>query len=234
MYLPGGGGRETSWQSGTSTQPDAMNRFLRRITRDSFNFRFITMHTDWTYGNDTQSTRMSDALTQAGSYGLSTTRVHLVGASMGTVCALNWAKANPTKVASISLVLPLVDLDDAQPKIAALGLSTPNDAYGGAVPNDHNPIENTASFTGFPIAMWGTTNDSVCSYTQAQSFAASVGSNCTMTSLGLGTTTGFVIAGHDASNLPAQDVIDFIINNDTPASSHRAIPKSVHNAGRGQ
>lgn len=44
--------------------------------------------------------------------GASSTRVHLVGVSMGGAVGLRWAIQNPTKVASYTGIIPLVDIDN--------------------------------------------------------------------------------------------------------------------------
>lgn len=237
MYMPGGNGSETTWQAGDATTPDNANLVLHRLVQDSYSFRIITMHTDWDWGNSTVTTRMNDAFAQAANYNFSLSRIHIVAASMGTVCALNYAKAHPSLIASLSLMLPVVDLDDieANNRVGQYGFPQPSTAYGGTIPDASNPIENAASFTSFPIGMWGTTDDTICIYSRATAFASAVnsaGGNCVMNSLGA--AGNLVLPGHSLEDLNIQDVVDFVVDQDTPTVSDGAPVVRKTTAGRGQ
>lgn len=67
-----------------------------------------------TFGNATGVSRVAAALTaMASETGCSSTKAHLVGASMGAAVALEYAIANPTKVASMTLLIPLTSMINA-------------------------------------------------------------------------------------------------------------------------
>jgi pimeloyl-ACP methyl ester carboxylesterase len=61
------------------------------------------------FGNDAAMLDMSAALTLLGTAGCSTTKVHLLGVSMGGSVQIRWAGQNPSKVASICGVIPVTN-----------------------------------------------------------------------------------------------------------------------------
>lgn len=64
-----------------------------------------------TWGNPAGTTNVGSALTALGAAsGCSTDKVHLIGASAGASTMLNYAIANPAKVASITGLIPLTSL----------------------------------------------------------------------------------------------------------------------------
>lgn len=85
------------------------------------------------WGANPVSARIDGAITRIGSeLGCRTDKVLLIGDSMGTISSLNWARANPSKVAAIAILLPVPDLQwihDNAPSPLPINLQ---DAYGGA------------------------------------------------------------------------------------------------------
>jgi predicted alpha/beta hydrolase family esterase len=148
------------------------------------------------WGNDTVQSRISSLWTFAqSSFGAKTDKVVLYGASMGGPCMLNWAIANPTKVAAIALVIPAVDLGDIYDNntTASLGFTASTDidaAYGGAgsfsgtVRTTHNPTLNASALAGIPILQFYSGNDPVCRPATQTAFQAAVGSSCTIVNMG--------------------------------------------------
>ncbi len=65
----------------------------------------------WTWGNSESANAISAALTWVGTYTASG-KMMLFAASMGAADALNYYKANPTKVSAIALAVPLLSLGD--------------------------------------------------------------------------------------------------------------------------
>lgn len=103
-------------------------------------------------------------------------KVHLVGISMGGLIALNWAKANPTLVQSITLVIPVLDVQAVYDENRGTFTSLIAPAYGGGRPTDaDNPIKNAGSFTGFPINLYYSTTDPITTLSESESFAAATG-----------------------------------------------------------
>jgi predicted alpha/beta hydrolase family esterase len=166
-----------------------------------------------TWGNDTSRTAMTAAATWMMSQpGAMTDKVSLYGGSMGCLTVLNWAISNPTKVASIVLVLPAVSLADLHDNRQ---ISTPGDiaafidtAYGNhagyvaALPtHDPNTTANRAALAALPIQVWYSTNDPIADPTIAQSFAAATGAE--LRSLGA--------VGHSASTLDYDRMRNFVL-----------------------
>lgn len=189
IYAAGGGGTETSWQGGTATNPNEAGQAIESACdRPNWQpgYRVVTFAPEWTWGNDTAITRISDLWTYAqANHGFSASKVHLFGVSMGGPCVLNWAKANPTKVASIALCLPAVDIQDIEDngRATTISVPAPSTAFGNARPdNAHTPARNAASFSGMPMKIWYSTNDTVCVPSTVTTFAAGCGA--TLQSLG--------------------------------------------------
>jgi pimeloyl-ACP methyl ester carboxylesterase len=98
-WLDGGGGT-TAWASaeiGPRLAAAGIPSVAAEMSGDSF-------------ANDASMTDMSAARTLLGTMGCSIDKVHLLGVSMGGAVSLRWAGANPTLVASIAGVMPLVDV----------------------------------------------------------------------------------------------------------------------------
>jgi pimeloyl-ACP methyl ester carboxylesterase len=124
-----------------------------------------------TWGNDASIAALDALVTYMGStYGTKTARVALAGISMGGCLALNWALRNPTKVASLGLVAPVVSLlgiHDRNPNGAAAAIETAytNQAgYLAALPT-HDPSHATSILTlrqlGAVTRCWYSTDDTV-------------------------------------------------------------------------
>jgi hypothetical protein len=146
-------------------------------------FPLATLSTGVTWGNSTIRTQMSTLRTNIQSSGLfASGKVHLVGVSMGGLCALNWAKANPTLVQSITLLIPVVDVQavyDADRGGFAASIAA---AHGGRPPDSENPADNTGSFTGIPTRLYYSTTDTIT--LAAEQEASAAGSGATLVSMG--------------------------------------------------
>ena len=223
IYLPGGGGLETSWQVGTSTNPNQAGDALRAAVDRAYHVRrFVTFPTDYTWGDDEFLTRMDTMLAYAESHYNFSPPYHILGVSMGTLCTLNWAVRNPTKVASLGLMLGMVNprgfADDGrltggtgnpsyEPPVV-----DPSVAYGGAVPTAYNPLSRASEYAGIPIKMWQSNNDSVCYLSEATTFAAS--NDAEIVNIG-NQPPAFSIIGHGLrSGFRSGDVADFFAAHD--------------------
>ncbi len=221
VYLPGGGGLETSWQGGTDTNPLEVNEVVRDcVDRGIRRHRLVTIPTDWTWGDAEMNTRIDDMLTYAeANYGFSPP-YHLIGVSMGTLCALNWAVRNLDLVASLSLMLGVVNPQGMTDGRLTGGTGHPNleppvvdptVAYAGAVPDAYNPLDRAAEYAGVPIKMWQSNNDSVAYLSEATAFAAINGA----TIVNIGNQSGGAIFGHGLdSGFTFSQVGDWLIAND--------------------
>lgn len=159
-----------------------------------------------TWGNDTEQARTQQAwdylVTAAG---CASDKVLLYGMSMGAPGALNWARANPTKVAAVALVLPITDLigfHDANLGGYATEIET---AYGGlaawnAAKAAHDPLTHAAEYAGIPIKLWYSTDDSLALPANVTAFAAASGAS----------TQSMGAQGHTAQGLDAAQVLEFL------------------------
>lgn len=110
------------------------------------------------WGGPTSVTRMGQALDYLNAKGAAGPAV-LFGGSMGALTALNFAKANPTRVKAVALTAPALNLTPfaAVPEV--------NTAYGGTyVPATHDPNYNPVTYgaglpSKLPIKMWTASDD---------------------------------------------------------------------------
>jgi alpha-beta hydrolase superfamily lysophospholipase len=131
------------------------------------------------WGNDTAQTRVGDAIAYmtGGEFNAKTDKVLLLGVSMGGMLALNWARANPSKVAAIILFYPAVNLQWIHDNG---GAATTEAAYGGSLASfnaavaAHDPLQHTAEYAGVPIQMWYSDADTVVGTANQQAFLAAV------------------------------------------------------------
>lgn len=153
------------------------------------------------WGRDDGITKVSALWAYFQSRGLASDKVDLIAISMGTLLALNWAKANPTAVRRILCVNPAVDLADFHDNNRGGYAAEIETAYGGAAAyatakTAHNPAENTASFAGLPIDLYYSTDDTIVVPSTVTAFAAASGA--TAHSLGA--------VAHTAGSLSAAEV----------------------------
>lgn len=196
----GSGGTAQTW-AWTDVNSYPINQWLARVGFPVLSCDFGGTNT---WGNDTSRTRVGDAFTFAQSkLGVKTDKVLLFGASMGTLTALNYARANPTKVAAIALALPITDLVDAHDNRGFTAVT--ETAYGGtaaynAAKAAHNPATNTADLAGIPIKLWYTTDDPYAWPATVAAFDSALGS-ADAVSIGTG--------GHSTAGLDPSAVADF-------------------------
>lgn len=147
------------------------------------------------WGNDASQTALLDAITYAASaLNPITSKVILCGVSMGGMLALNWARANPTKVSGIALFYPATSLQAIHDGTggAANGATSTEAAYGGSLATfnaavaTHDPAQNTAAIAalGVPMKMWYSTADTTVGTANQTAFATAVGGALQTKSLG--------------------------------------------------
>lgn len=147
-----------------------------------------------TWGSDTALSAADTAygwLTNQAEIGAKPGEVIVWGGSMGSLGALNWARAQPAgRVKALVAVLPIIDLDavyQANPNGYRASIGT---AYGVTHPTalpglaTHSPILYGTDLD-FPIMLVTSDTDNI-GYTTAQAevWAAAVGSNVSVHSLG--------------------------------------------------
>lgn len=134
-----------------------------------------------TWGNPTALTRIDQAWTwMKANLGVATDQMLLYGGSMGASAALNYTRANPANVAAVAGVKPVLDIDDIHDNDRSGLAASIETAYGNlagwdAAKATHNPATYAAALQGVPMRFWPSTNDPICLYSIAQSFAAASG-----------------------------------------------------------
>jgi hypothetical protein len=160
-----------------------------------------------TWGNDTSQTAVGTGKTNVQAAWGKAGKVGLLATSMGALAALNWARANPTLVACVGLVVPVVDLayehnNDVSGYGSEIEAAYTNLAGYTAAVATHDPMQNTAAHaSGPPIKMWRSTDDAVAVTARQDAFAAAVGANCAVSSLGA--------VGHLPQTTPPAEVVSF-------------------------
>lgn len=168
--------------------PDTMGSYMWDLI-DPFQIPLASTAQSTTWGNDAKVGHMGTLLTNAQSSLFASGKVHLLGGSAGATSCLRFAKANPTLVQSLALFIPAVDIQfiyDTNP--GGFGFDSQiSTAYGGRPSDAQNPATSTPSFTSFPIKIWYSDNDPICTPSSISTFAAAVGATTvSMGSLGHG------------------------------------------------
>jgi pimeloyl-ACP methyl ester carboxylesterase len=159
--------------------------------------------TDSTWGNSTIRTNVTTLVSTCLLDGyFSGSKVHLHGSSMGGLTALNWAYYNPTLVASISLVVPVVNVQSVYDRDPAFGMAASiGVAHGGRPPDSENPA--TAShmelLSQFPIRIYYSATDPITPVLEMFAFGSTVGAE--MVSMGsIGHAFGSPYSGTDIAD----------------------------------
>jgi pimeloyl-ACP methyl ester carboxylesterase len=158
------------------------------------------------WGNATALACIDDAIAYAQStLGAATGKAHVMGFSMGGLAALAYATANPSKVRSVLLVCPGVDMD----YYYSHGFADTATAYGSfsameaALPL-HSPqqIAANGNLPNVPIKMFYTTDDTTAVTALQLTFASTAGAAVQVESMGTG--------GHSPLPLSPSDAVAFL------------------------
>lgn len=136
-------------------------------------------------------------------------RVHLIGASAGGLTILNWARANPTKVRSLTLLIPVLDVQDVWDSDRAGFKAEITTTYGGRPGDAYNPSLHFSDYSKFPIHLFYSTTDTVTPLSITEAFIEGVGDNVVAENMGA--------QGHNWLLSPvwnAPDVLAFIDSHD--------------------
>lgn len=127
------------------------------------------------FGNDTHVARIVEAVAYLEATWGTTSRVTLVGGSMGCLGALGYARLYPERVRAVVGIIPGLDLADLMLRGAAADI---NAAYGGAY-NDatdgptHSPVQYAADLgPDIPIHLWTASDDTIAVPATATAFVA--------------------------------------------------------------
>lgn len=187
--------------------------------------------TQGTFGNDTAQTRVGQLKTfiqgTTAPMKAASGKVHLIGGSGGATDAINYARANPTLVASMYLIAPLVDVEDFYSnwlnggangatgssgvtqaeinKAYNAGVDDGGTAYLAAMPS-HNPIRsgNQAALSGIPMKLAYSTDDPFIQVSKVTDYATAVNS-----AGGSATLVNQGAVGHSGTGVDPQDVVNF-------------------------
>lgn len=138
-----------------------------------------------TWGNDASVAAIDQLWTLMQTrWGVPSDKVLLLTGSMGTLTAFNYLRANPTKVAAIASILPVVDLafiHDSNPEANADPAEV-EAAYGGltayqAAVATHSPAVHKAK--SCPIRLWYSSTDPIALPATVEQFAKDVGAERT-------------------------------------------------------
>lgn len=115
------------------------------------------------WGNATAMLRAPDGRTHLqGTRGAKSGTVLAVGSSMGALTALNFAKANPTLVACVVGIIPVIDLNDMVTNNRAGTAAAINTAYSTYSEATHGPTYNPANYAATfatPTRLWYASDD---------------------------------------------------------------------------
>lgn len=162
-----------------------------------------------TWGSDASLARTTDAFNYIiARMGAKSDKALLWGGSMGTLTALLWAKANPTKVAALAVSLPVLNLQDVHDNRtfgATVYGPIIETAYGGAAGYaaalaTKNPAATPASWAGVPMKLWYSEDDPVAIPSEVAAFAAASGAQ----------TVSQGAAGHTFNGVDFKKVRDFL------------------------
>jgi alpha-beta hydrolase superfamily lysophospholipase len=175
LYVPGLTGDALSWEA------DSIIEATWKACAE-YRYRLFTINEEIQWGNSAMMTKLDNAYAWCRANLGFRTRVHLFGTSGGGPAILNWARANPTLVASIVGIVPAIDIQDIDDNnlTAVLGLPAatygPHVAYGGARPPDaNNPADNTSGFSGIPMLIHYGISDPICRPGPATTFINATG-----------------------------------------------------------
>lgn len=154
-----------------------------------------------TWGNGTAVAAAETArAAQVASQGVTGDKVVCVGISMGSITALRYAMAYPTRVAALALIVPIPDVQGMYDANTGSFQSEIGTAYGARPSNAQNPASNTSAFASIPTRIWYSTSDATALPAPIVSFAAATGA--TLTSLGA--------VGHAFDSISTADVASFL------------------------
>ncbi len=113
-------------------------------------------------------------------------KVVLMGGSMGALCCLNWAAANPDKVACVVGIIPVINLNDivvnnrgGYGAEASAAYGTWSESTYGATYNPKT-MAGLGKYNGLPILLFYGTTDTLCIPAETQAFGSLVGLNATL------------------------------------------------------
>lgn len=203
-YVPASPKYGIMYTHGAGGTADALIEYAKAThrTRMAADAGFTAVSSDWggpqTWGNQVAM----NALTAGYNFlqtqpGVKPGKVIIAGGSMGGLNALNWASRNPTKVACVSIYIPVIDMAGIHDNNLSGYASYVDAAHGGnwdtaTMAYTWNPLHQAeiGKYAGLPIRLHYGTTDPLCLPERALEFAQLVGSNVQLRPL---------YGGHDES-----------------------------------
>lgn len=163
------------------------------------------LNTSDVWGNATGMTRMDSewAWIKNASGGMAKTdKCILVGGSMGGLMCVNWAQRNPSLVAAVALIIPVLDLQDVYVNDRSGLQASISAAYGGAPDYaTRSPMNLASGLAGIPTKIWYATDDPVTpDVGTVSTFAAAAGAS----------TSSMGAVGHTFSAADLNEVLAFV------------------------
>lgn len=164
----------------------------------------------FTWGNDTVEARITAAWSalRAAVPGVAADKIALFGVSMGTCSAIRWAQANPSSVACLAAILPLVDPNDVYVNNRGSYQSSIGTAWGVTYPTalptrgQLSLPANMALYTG-PQHLWYSSVDTIVIPSTVTTYATATGATTTVCD----TTNGHADAS--VGEVPIADILSF-------------------------
>lgn len=188
VCLHGHGGTSLHYLPGASPTLTGPGYHAWRLAESGFIVLAIDAGGTTTWGDAAAIARITDAVAFAAGLGAKTTKIGLMGWSMGCAAALNWIKRNPAEVGAAWLWAAATDLDFFNatagyvPSYSAGGVAM--GAFASEIAADFNPYSSSAgfrihdepaSFAGIaPIKIAHAADDATIPQAQSASFVAAV------------------------------------------------------------
>lgn len=189
-YVPDAPKYGVLYTHGAGGTADALIDYGRAThrTRMAADAGFMAISSDWggpqTWGNQVAM----NALTAGYNYlqtqpGVKRGKVFISGGSMGGLNALNWAGKNPSKVAGISIYIPVIDMAGIHDTNLGGYASYVSNAYGGwdtaTMAYEWNPLHQAAigRYANIPIRINYGLQDPLCLPDRPVQFKSLVGNN---------------------------------------------------------
>lgn len=134
------------------------------------------------WGNDAALARLDQAIAWSSATlgAKAPAKVGIIGSSMGSLMAMRYARANPSSIAFLILITPLVNMDDFVGNNRGGYQSSVYSAYGGSTAYNAaaatiDPSQYPTALTGIPIRLYYSEDDTLALPTLIDPFISAVG-----------------------------------------------------------
>lgn len=186
IWHHGADGETMAIEPGNSARTNAIN-VVHRLVDAGYSVLSCDFGGANTWGNDTAMSRITDAVTFAGTRGLRTDKIALWGESMGHMNVYNWAHRNGSKVAAVMGTIGVCDAQDAYDnagQAVVMDAAYAGNWAGNAATRDPKQITNVVS--GLHWRIYYASDDSVVPAAAAVSLASALGKSNQAVNMGTG------------------------------------------------